>query len=101
MKSKRRAEEHISELEAELDNCRSSLELERVAASSAREDSRRSCKQLQEENAQLKEQLAQVCDWGLAYEPCRVQCLSDCIIHIGAGEAQHGGQGTSGQTAGK
>lgn len=54
------AEVHISELEMELDDCKSCLKQEIMAASSAREDSRRSCRQLDEENAQLKECLAEV-----------------------------------------
>lgn len=60
LKSKKLAEVHISDLETELDSCRSCLELERVAASSAREEFRRSCRQLEKENSHLKEHLTQV-----------------------------------------
>ena len=47
-------------MEEELERCRSSLELERAARSLAREEFRRSCRVLEEENSQLKEQIAQV-----------------------------------------
>lgn len=60
LKATKLAEVNISELEEELENCRSSLEQERAAGSLAREEFRRSCRQLQEENSLLKKQAAKV-----------------------------------------
>ena len=54
------AEQHISELEVELDTCRRDLELERGLANAAREDFQRSRKRQDEENAELEQQLTQV-----------------------------------------
>ena len=48
------------ELEVELENCRSDLELERGLASAAREEFQRSRKRQDEENAELEQQLTQV-----------------------------------------
>lgn len=61
--AKKAADLLISELEHELESCHCSLEAERAAATSAREESResrRSLNRLEEENAQLKEYLTQV-----------------------------------------
>lgn len=53
---KKVAEKHISELEEELDSCRSNLKLERAFANSAREERKR----LTMENEELKQHLTQV-----------------------------------------
>lgn len=54
------AEQHISELEVELENCHSDMELERCLANAAREELQRSLKWQNEENAELEQQLKQV-----------------------------------------
>lgn len=58
--AKKLPESHISELELELGKCRTALEQERISSSSAREEFRRSCRELQGENSHLKDQLIQV-----------------------------------------
>lgn len=58
--AKKLAEQHISELEIELETCHSHLELERAAASSAKDEFQRSQKRLAEENAELEQNLMQV-----------------------------------------
>ena len=55
--AKKVAKEHISELEAELENSHCNLEL---AVASVREEFRRSHKQMMEENTHLQENLEQL-----------------------------------------
>lgn len=54
------AEQHITELEVELEACHRSLELEKNAANTAREELQRSHRLIAEENEALKNHLAQV-----------------------------------------
>ena len=58
--SRRVAELHVAELEQQLDSIRSTLEKERSATSTVKEDYQRLLDQLKADNTQLKEELNEV-----------------------------------------